>query len=325
MGEFEGRTPAGPPQVETTDSLDLSDVRGQPLARRALEVAAAGGHHLLLWGPPGSGKTMLARRLPSVLPELSEEDVLEVARVWSAAGVAHLPGVRPPFRAPHHTATMPAIVGGGSGIPVPGEISLAHRGVLFLDELGEFPVSILDALRQPLESGQIVVARKGIAVTFPSDVQLVAATNPCPCGFAGDRKRACTCTPSIVERYRRRFSGPLLDRFDLRVPVGRPPIGGLVGAPGEGSDSVRARVAAVRGRQAARGVLNRSLSRAELDRGVWDPAGLEFLYAAADRLQLTGRGVDRVRRVARTIADLADSERVSEDHLAEALAFRGEW
>jgi magnesium chelatase family protein len=306
------------------DIPDLAEVRGQAAGRRALEIAAAGRHPLLFWGPPGAGKTMLALRMAGILPPLDDEGKLEVAQVWDAAGLAGSVQM-PPFRAPHHSATMPAIVGGGSGIPVPGEISLAHRGVLFLDELGEFPVNILNALRQPLESGWVVVSRKGISVKFPSDFQLIAATNPCPCGYAGDRVRACTCSTNSIQRYRRRLSGPLLDRFDLRVSIPRPPRADLVGPQGEQSASVAARVAEARAAQKRRGTLNGRLGRRGLDELEWTSAAQRLIEAAVERFGLTGRGFDRIRRVARTIADLDGSIPTDEGHVAEALSFRGEW
>ncbi|MDP8958388.1 MAG: YifB family Mg chelatase-like AAA ATPase [Actinomycetota bacterium] len=305
---------------------DLAEVRGQLVARRALEVAAAGGHHLLLSGPPGAGKTMLARCLPGILPELDEVKALEVARAWDAAGRPRgSPGElrRPPFRSPHHTATAAAIVGGGSGLPAPGELTLAHGGVLFLDELGEFPSYLLEALRQPVEEGRVTIARRGFSVCFPCGVQLVAATNPCPCGHAGDRAMPCRCSSSAVERYRRRLSGPLLDRFDLRVAVPRLAPGELDDPPGEPSATVASRVAAARARQAARGLLNRDLPRAELDAMDWDPQAVSLLQRAVDRLGLSGRGWERVRRVARTVADLAGTETISADQVAEALTYRG--
>jgi magnesium chelatase family protein len=265
---------------------------------------------------------MLARCLPGILPALGPHESLQVARAWAAAGRPQAHPGEPPFRSPHHTATPAAIVGGGSGVPVPGELTLAHKGVLFLDELGEFPPYLLDALRQPVEEGWVHIARKGIAVRFPCDVQVVAATNPCPCGYAGDRLVACSCAPTGAARYRRRFSGPLLDRFDLQVAVPRLHPADLAGPEGEPSGPVRERVAAARARQAGRGSLNRSLSRRDLDGLKWEPAATALLQAAADRLALTARGWDRVRRVARTIADLAGSEAVGEVHLAEALSLR---
>jgi magnesium chelatase family protein len=320
-----GEAPGAPipqPEAPPNPAQDMAEVRGQVVARRALEVAAAGGHHLLFSGPPGAGKTMLARVLPTILPPLTGDEQLEVAMAWAAAGLLRLGSAVPPYRAPHHTATAAAIVGGGSGIPVPGEVTLAHRGVLFLDELGEFPVHLLDALRQPLEDGTVAISRKGASVTYPSRVQLIAATNPCPCGFEGDRLKSCVCSPSSADRYRRRLSGPLLDRFDLRIRVERLEVDELSAPPGEASDEVRRRVCAARKRQMARGGLNRSLGRADLDGAAWDPAAEALLRRSVKRLALTARGWNRVRRVALTIADLAESDAVTEDHAAEALSYR---
>ncbi len=324
-----GTMPARPVQEVATcvdaPLPDLSAVRGQPVARRALEIAAAGGHHMLMWGPPGSGKSMLAQCLASILPPLDEAEALEVAQVFAAAGRERNPNRRPPFRSPHHTATQAAIVGGGSGLPTPGELSLAHRGVLFLDELAEFPGHVLEALRQPLEDGQIVVARQAGAVTFPSSVQVVAATNPCPCGFAGDRKVACSCTPRDRDRYARKLSGPLLDRLDVRVEVPRLTSDTLSEPPGEASAVVAVRVEAARKRQHARGVLNREMHRPGLDALPMAAKASAMLESAYDRLALSARGYDRIRRVARTIADLDESDVVADHHVGEALALRGVW
>ncbi len=321
--------PAARPQlpVRSPSVLDLSDVKGQSLAKRALEVAAAGGHNLLLIGPPGTGKSMLAARLPGLLPRLTRDEAVETAAVRSLGATGLDPGawLQRPFRRPHHSASVAALVGGG-GNPRPGEISLAHNGVLFMDELPEFDRRVLESLREPLESGVIHISRAAGQVVYPAGFQLVAAMNPCRCGYLGDPGGRCACTVEQVHKYRLRVSGPLLDRIDLHVEVPPVPVEALHGVePGsESSATVRRRVAVARDRQVARaGCLNHALDGSALaDACALSRDAQRFLGRVMDRLGLSARAYHRILRVARTIADLAGAGEIGADHIGEAVGFR---
>ncbi len=338
LAHFNGHAslPAARPELaeDATPQPDLADVKGQERARRALEIAAAGRHNLLMIGPPGAGKSMLAARLPGILPDLSPAEALETSMIHSLAGHHIGKGIsrRPPFREPHHTASVAAMAGGGKSAR-PGEISLAHNGVLFLDELPEFPRSVLETLRQPLETGEVTVSRANAHVRYPSRFMLVAAANPCRCGHLGDPARACSRAPGCGEDYLSRISGPLLDRFDLRVDMPALSVSELgdmgSATAAEPSASVAARVARARTRQQARfaheeGIRSNAQAEGRLLREIATPdsGGKALLGRAAERFGLSARGYHRVLRVARSIADLSGSEQVEEMHIAEALSYR---
>lgn len=312
---------------------DFADVQGQFMAKRALEIAAAGGHNVLMVGVPGAGKTMLSRRLASILPDMTRQEALEVTKIYSIAGLlqnhAGLITTRP-FRSPHHTTSATAIIGGGS-IPRPGEVTLAHNGVLFLDELPEFGKAVLEVLRQPLEDGHVTVARVNATLTFPSRMILVCAMNPCPCGWSGDKEKPCTCAPNEIKRYTRKISGPLLDRIDIHIRVPRVEYKELTASqPAESSAVIRQRVTAARRRQIERlapfhAICNAQMSHAVLKKTCpLTPEAQKLLEQAFNRMNMSARSYDRIIKVARTIADLEAQETIAQPHIAEAIQLRND-
>ncbi|MFA5358614.1 MAG: YifB family Mg chelatase-like AAA ATPase [Patescibacteria group bacterium] len=320
------------PETEQFFYFDFANVRGQQQAKRALEIAAAGGHNVLLSGPPGSGKTLLAKSLPSILPPLTMEEIMEVTKIYSVASL--LPAGEPiifhrPFRSPHHSSSGASLIGGGR-IPRPGEISLSHRGVLFLDEFPEFPKQVLESLRQPLEDGVVTVSRTASTLTFPARFTLVASQNPCPCGFATDSEKQCVCTPNQINNYQRRVSGPILDRIDLHVEVPRVDFEKLsqITNTGESSQYIRQRVLAARVIQRQRFTGLPIITNSEMGpkqiQEFCIPAdqGLQLLKSAMAKFHFSARGYHRILKIARTIADLADSESIKTEHIAEALQYR---
>lgn len=330
-----GRTPLSPAArgaipIAPKSDVDFAEVQGQVMAKRAMEIAAAGTHNLLMSGPPGSGKTMLARRIPTILPSMTREEALEVTKIYSVAGLfkAEKMIIERPFRSPHHTISMAGLIGGGT-IPRPGEVTLAHRGVLFLDEFPEFPRTVLEVLRQPLEDHVVHIARVNASLSYPADFILIAAMNPCPCGYLGDPDHECTCTDGEIQRYRRKISGPLLDRIDLHVNVARPKYSELTTtARSEPSAAIAARVTAARKIQAARLAKWHMHSNGEMNHRQLketcqlDKEGSDLLQNVFETLHLSARSYDRIIKVARTIADLEGSPQIQAAHIAEAISFR---
>jgi magnesium chelatase family protein len=330
-GEFNPPPVSAPSRVGRPPVEDMREVRGHTTAKRAAEIAAAGAHNLMLVGPPGSGKSMLASRIPGILPQMSMDECLDVTSIHSVAGLldADHPLIEErPFRSPHHHVSLAGLIGGGSQVARPGEVSLAHHGVLFLDELSLYRRDALEALRAPLEEGIVRIARSGGSISYPCHFCLVAAMNPCPCGYLGDGRRQCTCSEVRLAAYRSRLSGPLLDRFDIQADMRRLGSHDLLGeSGGESSEEIRRRIENARGMQAARygsrRVTNASAARRDITASVKPSrTAVAMLEQAIERLALSGRGLDRVKRLARTIADLAGSEEVGDEHIAEALTHR---